>query len=521
MIHTNAQSTLANKTAGFVTQNAAAINKLMLVVITGLFIGLRAWNLVEYSLWGGETFILDGIHQPWPQMFAYIVRDVVHPPLFYILVKVWIGVFGESLLSMKLIPFLAGIATIIPFLLLCRELNLRAGVVNLALFLIAVNGFLIHYAQEFRMYSLFALFSVFSLWLFVRYWKAEARQRSALFWLFLINLLMVYTHYYGWLVIGMEFIFTALWNRKKFWPFTASALLIFILFSPWLYYVINSAIQKGGLAPNVDWIARPTIFRLRYFYSSFTGQLPFSGNMEIGMLLFAIPVLLWGWNVLRKQASREDALIFWSLALLVTFPVLAVFAVSRLLYLSFWVDRYFIFVAVPFLLLVSIAVFRIRAKWLKWGLISLILAWGVLAGFSDLITNRMAWHSPQLGSRVHWEALTYRLAQQETSTSRGIPLYALTVMSNYQRTGDWAVMTSIPFYLDTMKDSRFDVKYSLDAPSLLPEAEDYFWVASFVLAQEDPGALPRYFARNGFTVGETIEEQYRDNWLILFPVRRE
>ena len=43
--------------------------------------------------------------------------------------------------------------------------------VNLALLLLAVNGYLIKYAQEVRMYSLLFFLSLCSLWLFFRFFN--------------------------------------------------------------------------------------------------------------------------------------------------------------------------------------------------------------------------------------------------------------------------------------------------------------------------------------------------------------
>jgi uncharacterized membrane protein len=85
-----------------------------------------------------------------------------------LLLKIWIAIGGESLLWLKLLPVTVAVASILPLLLLCRELNLSAIETNTALFLIAVNAYLIQNAQELRMYSLLTFFTLSSLWLFVR-----------------------------------------------------------------------------------------------------------------------------------------------------------------------------------------------------------------------------------------------------------------------------------------------------------------------------------------------------------------
>src|SRR5215212_6044549 len=96
----------------------------------------RVYKIAAYSLWGGEAFSMIGAKQGWGDMFSYIITDIVHPPLFSVVLKLWILVGGESLLWLKLLPVLTGIGITVPFLLLCRELNLRQPVVNLAVLLI-------------------------------------------------------------------------------------------------------------------------------------------------------------------------------------------------------------------------------------------------------------------------------------------------------------------------------------------------------------------------------------------------
>src|SRR6185312_14995709 len=124
-------------------------------------------------------------HHGWAELLRFAAADIIHPPLFYMLLKIWIALGGESLLWLRLLPALFSIAAILPFLLLCRELNLKQAERDLALLLLAVNGYLIKYAQELRMYSLLMFLSVGSLWIFVKFFKAEQGSRKQLGWLFI------------------------------------------------------------------------------------------------------------------------------------------------------------------------------------------------------------------------------------------------------------------------------------------------------------------------------------------------
>src|SRR5689334_14000572 len=197
----------------------ALLPALIPISLVILFMVLRLYHIATYSLWGGDTFTVVGSKMGWGGMFSYIVADIVHPPLIYILLKWWMDLGGESVLWLRLLPDVFGIGLVIPFFLLCRELNLKPTETYLALLLVAVNGYLIHYSQEVRMYSMLAFWSVCSFWLFIRYFKSTGTGSGGLIALTVINLLAIYSHYYGWLVVGMEFLYLLLW-RRNIWPFS-------------------------------------------------------------------------------------------------------------------------------------------------------------------------------------------------------------------------------------------------------------------------------------------------------------
>src|SRR4030095_12478520 len=113
------------------------------VLIVGVFIGARLWGLTASCLWFDEVFSVHAARHEWSRLLSFAAADIIHPPLFYVLLKVWIGIGGESLLWLRLFPLIASIVVIIPFLFLCRELHLARIETGLALLLMGVNGYLI------------------------------------------------------------------------------------------------------------------------------------------------------------------------------------------------------------------------------------------------------------------------------------------------------------------------------------------------------------------------------------------
>src|SRR6185503_5214308 len=188
---------------------------------------------------------------------------------------------------------------------LCRELGFRWPEMSLALFLAAVNGYMLHYAQELRMYSLFTFLSLCSFWLFMRFFHSTTGTTGRLVILTFVNLLNIYTHYYGWVVVGMEFLFLLIWQRHKLLNFGLSILMLLLVFAPWANQVIREARSIGGLDRNLDWIPKPNVIDVLYFYSTLDGTMGSRYLNAAGLLLFLVPVAWWSWKLVRSGNKSE------------------------------------------------------------------------------------------------------------------------------------------------------------------------------------------------------------------------
>src|SRR5262249_14757258 len=150
--------------AGGGAATLSARHPVLLLLVACVFIALRLWRLTSYGLYGDEIFSLRLASANWGELIAGVARDLVHPPLVYMLLKLWMGLGGDSVLWLQLFPALTSIAALVPLFLLCRELKMKPGAIELALGLMSVNAYLVYYSQELRMYSLLLTLTVFSLW---------------------------------------------------------------------------------------------------------------------------------------------------------------------------------------------------------------------------------------------------------------------------------------------------------------------------------------------------------------------
>ena len=111
---------------------------LALVII--IYLWLRFWNLTEACLFFDEIFSLHAAGQSCGSMLWFVAQDLIHPPLFYILLKIWTGIGGDGLFWVRLFPLIFSVLGLAPFYLLSRELKLNDWPTVLAFLFLAVNG---------------------------------------------------------------------------------------------------------------------------------------------------------------------------------------------------------------------------------------------------------------------------------------------------------------------------------------------------------------------------------------------
>jgi len=383
---------------GFVTTQ----NTLTALLIL-LYVASRLWRLTATCLWFDEIFSFTAARHAWGELWRFAAADLIHPPLFYAFLKIWTTTGGDSLLWLRLFPALTSVLALVPFFLLARELRLGKSATNLALLLLAANGYLIKYAQELRMYSLLTLLALTSLWLFAKLVHSERASRGLLLALFIVNLLLVYTHYYGWLVVACEAAFLILRDRRKLPSFLLACAAVALLFAPWVAACASAAGEGGGLAQNIGWIGRPRgedaaqMFALLNepfrFRQSSDQPLYARGGLLAGVLLVGLPVVALLVRRARRSGEDKDSngehderkggvafLVFFALA-----PVALAFVASYALPVSVWGTRHLIFIAAPYALLAGVALASLRPPSLKALALVLLCCWYLLAGALTLI----------------------------------------------------------------------------------------------------------------------------------------
>ena len=408
------------------------MQSVLAALLVALYVAVRLWRLTATCLWFDEIFSVTAARHTWGELWRFVAADLIHPPLFYALLKVWAMLGGETLLWLRLLPALISVLALVPFFRLARELRLTASATNIALLLLAANGYLIKYAQEVRMYSLLLMLALVSLWLFAKLYNSTHAARTILLALTLANLLLVYTHYYGWLVVACEGLFLIVKDRRKLPSFALACLAIALLFAPWVAACASASGEGGGLAQNIGWIERPggadaaQMFALLnepfHFRQSSDQPLYARTGLLLGVLLVGLPIVALIFARATRRGEGKDASAAsettrgGSIALLVFFtvaPVVLAFVASYALPVSVWGTRHMIFIAAPYAMLAGVALAALRPFLLKAALLVLLCCWFLRAGALTLVRSERTY------IWCAWEGLAASAARDESASAKG------------------------------------------------------------------------------------------------------
>ena len=173
---------------------------LTLIIFLGAF--LRFYNIDKNSLW------LDEIGQVIVatmnlQDLLVGVSTHLSPPLDYLIMHFFLKFTPHNDLFFRMPAAIFGIASILFVFLLGKQLfSIKVGLISALLF--SISPFDIYYSQEARMYSSFLFFTLVSFYTFIRF--IETRNKYFYPWI-ISGILMIYTHYFGFFILLIQFIF--------------------------------------------------------------------------------------------------------------------------------------------------------------------------------------------------------------------------------------------------------------------------------------------------------------------------
>lgn len=174
--------------------------KLVLILVIVVGIALRLINLEQKVYWKDEVFTslrvsgyteqdvtetlykghvlsLEDLQKyqktnlfsnPIGTVYGLAKEEAQLPPLYFLIVKLWVSLFGNSVLVTRSLSAILSIISCFIIYLLCRELFELKIIAWIGMALMAVSPFHILYSQVARPYSLWLLTSLLSSWMLLR-----------------------------------------------------------------------------------------------------------------------------------------------------------------------------------------------------------------------------------------------------------------------------------------------------------------------------------------------------------------
>ena len=315
-----------------------------------------------------------------------------HPPLYYLILKVWSSFFGTSEMALRFPSIVFGLLTIYLVYLMGKglfnkKIGLTAGI------LLATSGLHIYYSQEARMYSLIALLISWLTYLFL---KKK--------WLIFSIILMFVglTDYPALLIIPIFWILTKK-DRKKLILSHIPLVFCFLLWLPIFFKQLSAGLNVNTNSPG--WwslLGQTSIKNLALIPVKFVlGRISFDNIYIYGAIIGVIFILVaYLFMKTFKEFKKTSILWYWLIIPTILAAVVG-FKISVLSYFRL------LFILPAFYLLIAVGISRTQ-KYANYLL-------GILL-ISNLVFSGIYLFNPRF-HRENWRGLVSFVESQKTKDS--------------------------------------------------------------------------------------------------------
>lgn len=166
---------------------------------------LRLHSLGFDSFWLDETITMHFVStMSYVELLTELPKVQPHLPLYYVLLKGWIALFGTEEQAVRLLSACVSLLTI-PLIYAVGKRLYGFQVGAIASILFAINPFQLYFAQEARMYALLAFLTVLSYYCLLNTLQAPTTPNAVTYTVTAV--LLAYTHVYGFFIIAAQLLY--------------------------------------------------------------------------------------------------------------------------------------------------------------------------------------------------------------------------------------------------------------------------------------------------------------------------
>ena len=416
--HANVRYALKN-IKGLFKNDKFQLFLLFLIAIIAFYLRLIGLNKVG-GFWYDEAASYFSAIQSFP--FGIVHHSLtadLHPPLYFLLLHLWMKLFGNTDLAIRFFSLTLGVLTVPVMYLAGKSLNSKRTGILAAIFT-AINSLLIYYSQEVRVYALVVLLTALSILFLIKVDKAPNKKNYA--GLVISNTAMIYAASLSFIFIFFQalsyLIYIFFKDRNRVKSFVTSQIIILIISLPFILTLVHfqSALTKSFVNP-FDWAvftALCPIYAIQDWFSPFLMNIfnyPhgfYENQLSHGLTSFFLisilfPVLVYITGIVRGLSKNITIPLFSSAILYFLFDVFAASTGKIAL-----VTRYTI-QSVPVMILLA------SYGWTRFNLNSIVK---VILGFFIVLNLVFLGFSPNAAQKI---------PRHETIKSVAIDLYKLNL----------------------------------------------------------------------------------------------
>lgn len=404
----------------------------LLLVIVGVALALRLPGLND-SLWYDEMWSTRVILGSFSAL-VHVIGSDVHPPFYAVVMFAWIRLFGDSEISVRMLPLISSLLTIV----LTARLAVAYGwprAAPIAALVLAISPPHIWYAHEARPYSLLVLLVVASTLAFL-----QIRQTHATRWYVVyavLALCMVMTHYFA-LAYVAAITLLAMTDRRlrarMLWIAVAVAFVLALYLAA--RFVVGSIPNQAGHLRGFGLVEAWQLMFDWFIIGGAFGPLPTRATairlLVPGVQLVFLALVVRG--LLKSQTVHSDAVTGdsrWSalarrgeLPLLLLILPLSLLAIGLVGAKRFYIERSAL-TALPFLAIaIGIGVASLRSLRWRASSIALIVGFGavVLVHYYPRAEDKWTVYQP----KVDWRSAAHWLSDESSRSKRPVVVVSMT-----------------------------------------------------------------------------------------------
>jgi mannosyltransferase len=317
----------------------------ILLSLLGINLLLKTIYLSSQPISHDEPFTIYHAQFDFFNIIHYL-KNYNNPPLFELVLHFWIKGFGISAFVVRLLPMIfSSLSVIYIYKIGILLYNQRIALVSSLLF--TCSTFQIYYAHDCRVYSLFLLLTLISFLFFFKLIKNHSLTTVHLVCFILTNALLIYAHYFGFIVWFLQIGIILCWHLKSkqvFKTVLISFTISLLLYAPQLILVVSHFLDS---AKNGTWLKPPNGLESIYnMLWSFCNE-----PVLTVLIIILFVVALVKYIIVRKKIVINvytKYILVWFIL-----PFIGMFLISYKV--PMFLDRYLIFITPAFYILIALS----------------------------------------------------------------------------------------------------------------------------------------------------------------------